>query len=360
MPRVRARAEGSAAKGGMPISLEVLRRVEKIYSHASCPDGLASAMILQDAFRMLGMAPPIEFLHHNTPAHRNAGREGRSLFCDISPTPGVADAFHMTGDHVVLDHHIGTKELVQCFGPLGVYSDAPGVSGAVLAFEEVWEPAWSHAVRTQNQAWNDGSVSTDQSIQVMRFAAAVGVRDTWQTDDPRFRAGQEITRALMSKPAAYWLDALHVAWVAEPEMAAGRALLEAHEDAVRQAADQCVEVRPGFVVFQENSVGARLTSDVAEAYRQSYPHLNGLVAGFSFVVDAGDAPTVPNLGRDHDAIRLVVSLRSLGDFDVCALAKRHGGGGHTKAAGFSVPLAETRLSPYEYLSVLLNEPGVAP
>jgi nanoRNase/pAp phosphatase (c-di-AMP/oligoRNAs hydrolase) len=33
----------------------------------------------------------------------------------------------------------------------------------------------------------------------------------------------------------------------------------------------------------------------------------------------------------------MVSLRSKGDFDVSAIAKRFGGGGHKNAAGFNIP-----------------------
>lgn len=43
--------------------------------------------------------------------------------------------------------------------------------------------------------------------------------------------------------------------------------------------------------------------------------------------------------RLKDNIR-TYSLRSVGDFDVSAIAKRRGGGGHKNAAGFSAPLCE--------------------
>jgi nanoRNase/pAp phosphatase (c-di-AMP/oligoRNAs hydrolase) len=36
--------------------------------------------------------------------------------------------------------------------------------------------------------------------------------------------------------------------------------------------------------------------------------------------------------------RVDVSLYSIGDFDVAAIAARYGGGGHRNAAGFSVSL----------------------
>lgn len=142
------------------IPIELLKRVTVVYSHAHCPDGLASAMILKDAFRMLGMSPRIELLTHGTPEHVKAGspwvgREGLALFCDIAPHPkafhtdrhaSLSEAVQHAGPHtIVLDHHKGTEDIVRSFGELGVFADEklePDVSGAVLAFEHVWLPAW--------------------------------------------------------------------------------------------------------------------------------------------------------------------------------------------------------------------------
>jgi phosphoesterase RecJ-like protein len=43
------------------------------------------------------------------------------------------------------------------------------------------------------------------------------------------------------------------------------------------------------------------------------------------------------LFREVSQARVKVSLRSIGDVDVAAFAKRFGGGGHTKAAGLALP-----------------------
>ena len=43
------------------------------------------------------------------------------------------------------------------------------------------------------------------------------------------------------------------------------------------------------------------------------------------------------LFREVSQGRVKVSLRSVGDVDVAAFAKRFGGGGHTKAAGLGAP-----------------------
>ncbi len=332
------------------IPVENLKEVGVIFTHKNCPDGMATAMILKDAFRMLGMSPRIEFLAHNTPEHKGAigrhylhSQNTRALFCDIAPHPDVYRDHIVAGD-IVLDHHKGVEELVRSFGPLGVFADEklePGVSGAVLAWREVWEPI------NRDTGTHDFLLGSCV-IHGREFAACVGARDTWQTTSPKFLRGQHISKMLMSKPASYWLHGDERPFLAEEEIQCGRALFEAHEEAVRQAVGQCVifEMPEGqkkcvlLYIFQEQASGFRLTSDVAEAIRAGADNGPGAVAGFSYVVNKpGEAPV------------LLYSLRGLNGFNVAALAKQNGGGGHTAAAGFSVPAAAD--NPYELIRVRL-------
>lgn len=339
------------------IPIEDLKRVSVVYTHAHCPDGLASAMILKDAFRMLGTSPRIEFLAHNTIEHQQAAApvldlagEGTAveyaLFCDIAPHP-MAISVHGRSGVIVLDHHKGAEEVVRSF-PLHVFADEaadPGISGATLAWREVWESAWHELPSDPNVGVR---IEQSQQAQVRDFAECVGARDTWQTQDARFQRGQWISKMLMSKPQSYWLEerALyeggdrqpHAPFLTDREIEIGRALFEAHENAVAQAVDQVVYLTNGVhrcAVFQEQAAGFRLTSDVAESLRKQGTDCR-FVAGFAYVVDApGGAP------------RLVYSLRGFGGFDVASLAKANGGGGHTAAAGFSVEMQHVNLlGPY--------------
>jgi hypothetical protein len=363
----------------MTIPIEVLKEVSVVFTHAHCPDGMASAMILKDAFRMLGMKPRITFLTHGTPEHKGAidrhylhSGNGRALFCDFAPHPDVYRDHVVAGD-LVLDHHVGAKEIVEAFGALGVYADAekePGVSGAVLAFREVWMPVADHL-----DFQRDAPVPAGTKGAVGDFALCVGARDTWQTSDQRFQSGQWISKALMSQPAEYWLagptEAIpghHPAYLSEGEVAGGKALFQAHQEAVRQATLQLVGFDVGdavdkgdgrrepthLLVFQEQASGFRLCSDVAEAvrkqnatyqYEPSVPRAE-IVAGFAYVVDKpGDSPKV------------VYSLRGLEGFDVCAFAKANGGGGHKAAAGFAASLDAVNEygSPYDFVHRRLSD-----
>lgn len=353
------------------IPIETLKRVEVVYTHANCPDGMATAIILKDAFRMLGTSPRIEFLVHNTPEHRAAGSENVPvLFCDIAPHQDLLDgARRVVGGEVlldqiiVLDHHKGAEDLVRSFGERGVFADEklePSVSGAVLAFREVWSSVVNERVLGPAMAKEPG---VEVYRAVREFAEACGARDTWQTKDPRFERGQWISKMLMSKPASHWLDSearyqsgvlRDAPYLFEREVEAGRVLFEAHMDTVRQAVEQCVEFMLEWpakgaeagvrlLVFQEQACGFRLCSDVAEAIRARFGGPT-VVAGFAYVVDKpGGAPT------------LLYSLRGLDGFNVAAFAKANGGGGHTAAAGFSVPLNSVENNPYWFIQVCLRK-----
>lgn len=364
----------------MTIPLEVLKEVTVVFTHAHCPDGMASAMILKDAFRMLGTSPRITFLAHGTPEHKGAidrhylhSGNGRALFCDFAPHPDVYRDHVVAGD-VVLDHHVGAKSIVEAFGSLGIYADAeaePGVSGAVLAFREVWKPIFGSTAErfTDRGAWK----------HVEEFAECTGARDTWQTESPKFQRGQWISKMVMSKPAVHWLEPRAVwpddavaghsddrhalPYLSKGEVMAGAALFDAHRTAVHDATLQLVgfslhekawpeNVR--LVVFQEQASGFRLCSDVAESMRaqnmtyQYEPSVEPVqvVAGFAYVVDKpGDVPKV------------VYSLRGLNGFDVCAFAKANGGGGHKAAAGFSAAIDAVNEygSPYDFVHRRLAE-----
>jgi nanoRNase/pAp phosphatase (c-di-AMP/oligoRNAs hydrolase) len=142
----------------------------------------------------------------------------------------------------------------------------------------------------------------------------------------------------------------------DSEIETGRALFEAHEESVRQATFQCVAydietsstANYRIFVFQEQAAGFKLTSDVAEWFRKNLSAADcpDVVAGWFYIVD--------KLGEDP---HLVYSLRSVTDLvDVSKFAKANGGGGHTKAAGFSLrPGGEEGMDPYNYVQLAFEE-----
>lgn len=108
------------------------------------------------------------------------------LFCDIAPPAERAHEF-LPRVPVVLDHHKGAEHLVKTFTH-HVFADEklePGVSGAVLAYREVWKPLKPLGFTTAAD-----------------FARLAGVCDTWQAScakkhfQPRIRRLDRTERAM--------------------------------------------------------------------------------------------------------------------------------------------------------------------
>lgn len=114
-------------------------------------------------------------------------------------------------------------------------------------------------------------------------------------------------------------------------MSVGRAQRAARlANARATAAEKLHHLREGVAVYNDRD---RLLSDVADRAFQIHPSLR-VVCGFHYKVTS------------DGAMLLVCSLRSKpDDIDVAQIAKAQGGGGHTCAAGFGVPVTTTSSSP---------------
>lgn len=304
------------------IEIEVLKQVTHIITHANCPDGIASAMILKDALP----DAEVTFLQYGTPEMTALAAKPGMLFCDITPPRERVQEFADAGA-VVLDHHKGAKDIVEAFGERGVFADEvtePGVSGAFLAYRHVYGP-WLHEHNRITAAL------LAREDRVNDFARLAGVRDTWQTTSEYWKEACAQAEVLMFLGAERLL-AERNAHLSEEDMDLGRTLLLKK----LKAADEITEhglLRVGdWLLFND---GDRRTSDVAEAARKRYPDANG-VAGFHYAV------------QSDGTMRLVFSLRSGREgVDVAAIAKANGGGGHTRAAGFSVPVRTSPIFQFE-------------
>jgi hypothetical protein len=286
------------------IPLDKLRQVKTIIVHRDCPDGIASAMILHDAL------PDAEIRAVQYGPERDALEpEPGMLFCDMTPPDDFADEFRIQGA-LVLDHHAKQRWIVEMFADedQGVFADEdeePGVSGAVLAYREVWEPSgiWEGAHRMRDR--------------VKSFAELAGIRDTWQREHPRWREACAQAEVLM-----FWgleeMDDEAGPFLDKSDMAMGHKLLHKKLTRTREIAEHgCLRVS-NVLLFNDPD---HLISDVAEAARELHPDIE-IVAGFFYAVH-------------NDEMSLAFSLRSgTGGLDVGAIAKANGGGGHTRAAGF--------------------------
>lgn len=287
------------------LPLDALKDVRKIIVHDHCPDGIASALILQEVLP----EAKLTFVQYSTPAHTLMSAEPGLLFCDFSPPAERVQEFVEAGA-IVLDHHRTARPVVEAFGQRGVFGDEqtePGVSGAVLAYREVWKPLMS---------------DSPMAAQVEDFAVLCGIRDTWQKHHPRWHESCVAAYALRFPPLLSFFGIGVSQFLTENwdkyrwagEVRYLKALSDANK-AVKGSYRYVTKAGTSIAMFQ----GTTLTSDAAE---DSAAQVD-LIVGFETMFE-------------HDRPTYVYSLRSRRAFDCAAFARAHGGGGHSKAAGFSM------------------------
>lgn len=294
------------------LCIDSLLAVRTIVTHEGCADGIASAIILRDALPNAR----VESVQYNTPAHRDLRATPGMLFCDMTPLPARVQEFVDAGA-IVLDHHKGAREIVDAFGERGVFADEaaePGVSGATLAFREVWLPLMRHA-------------STDTAQRMHDFASLAGIRDTWQTGSPRWREARAQEAALRFWPPEMLIGVPLDALSARLEIADTLLVLDEQRD--NQSLAEAHRFQVGGVrvlAFDGTHV-----NDIAERVRGDVD----LVLGWRYLVEEGRQ-------------RIKVSVRTSGDVSALAFAKANGGGGHEHSGGFKID-APADASPYTLL-----------
>lgn len=305
--------------------------IRRIVTHDHCPDGTASAIILSRALSI--DEPPVTFLQHGTEAYEQLVAEEGMIFCDISPPAARVQEFVDAGA-IVLDHHVTAKAVVERFGDRGVYREGPGISGAMLAYEEIY--------------WELGKLSgraplttADRLIETMACLAAV--RDTWQTSHPDWKRACDQAALLMFFPNRWWIEEgglEHLVCEFEEDnpfdlMEVGRISTQNHLDAVKRACDEAYRFTTARGTRVVVIASTSLTSDAAELLGNTAD----LVLGFRYTVEG-------------NRTKFIVSTRSHSDFDCAGFCKANGGGGHARAAGCAMPPIGT---PYQQIHLMLHE-----
>ncbi|HSB46294.1 MAG TPA: hypothetical protein VLD60_14865 [Nitrospira sp.] len=248
--------------------------------HAECADGFGAAWALWRQF------PEARFLpvkHGNPPP--SGLKDQRVVIVDFSYARETLETMaEQADDLLILDHHITAEKALT--GLPYAYFDLKK-SGAVLAWE------WAH---DRPAPW---------------LLDYIQDKDLWTWALPQSR---EINAAIASHPFEFQTWNSFRQKDLEQE---GRAILRYEHELVSKLAGQAVPVEfQGVTVPSVQS--AILTSQIGERL-------------------SADAPFCI-IWHDRDG-RRYYSMRSREDgTDVGAIAASFGGGGHTHAAGFSVPL----------------------
>lgn len=287
-----------------------IAQVKTIIAHDSCPDGIVSALIVRDVFP----EAQIKFVQYDTKEHESLEATESTIFVDFSPPRHRVREFIEAGA-IVLDHHITAKETVEAFGPNGVYAKDPGISGAVLAFNEVWLPNNNQ----NNSAWE---------AKLHDIAILTGIRDTWCKSHPRFVEAGYQSSSIMFMPTEFYktASAKEVFGSFWPKLEwAGKIATMKHQEHTERV------VEKGLRFVSKKGTRTLVLEGVSHSTGASEVATDiDLVFAFSFIVE--------------EEPKMIVSTRSRSNFDCAAFAKFNGGGGHLRAAGFSI--RNPQKSPY--------------
>lgn len=312
------------------ISLEKLRAVRHLVTHERCADGVASAMIIKDALPDV----KVTFVTHNTKLHLEMEPEEGMLFCDFTPPEKRVKEFVDAGV-ICLDHHKHAKGVVEAFGDLGVFADEkdePGVSGAYLAYREVWLPLCAFRAADDVVLMSEGGFGEERKI-VESFASVTGVRDTWQRHDPRWEQACAQAEALSFWPEEELLALDPSEWASK--LALGDFLYKRRLKSAKKASDGAYNFTTHRGTVVTVFEGSRASSDAAELLGEEVD----VVIGFHTKVEDGE-PVVTFSTRSHTG------------YDVGKMCKSLGGGGHTAAAGFTYKMDQVPARHQKKLSLI--------
>lgn len=276
--------------------------------HGGCDDGFAAAWCVNKAF-----AGEVEFypgVHQKEPPPH----EGRHvLFVDFSYKRPVLDAMaRNAGSILILDHHkTAAEDLSDLQAPFGtgwrrhlenVHQDTcEGLDGKMYALFDMERSGAA-------LAW-DFFIGGSRP----KFIEYIQDRDLWRKALP---GGDEFTIALRSYPQDF------KTW------------------------DRLVEGGAAHLVQEGHSIQRYYRLRVEELKRSAYPaELGGAmcwIGNAPYFAASEVAGELCAHGADFGACyfeveenRFQYSLRSRGDFDVSAIARKFDGGGHKNAAGFT-------------------------
>lgn len=254
--------------------------------HGNCRDGLSAAYA---AWKKLG--DTATYIPRKNQTEPPTGLVGKEIYIlDYSyPKETLAQLVRDNTSVVVIDHHQSAKEAVAAY-PQNIFDESH--SGATLSWR------YFHP-----------------DTPAPRIFAYIEEHDLWKSELPESPA---IAAAIGEYPFTF------EAWeelIATAETEAGFAKLVEHGRVLRAYIDKHVAELASFaepVTFEGHTVYA---VNCARPFRSAVGNL---------------------LATEHPPFSIVwyrnggvfsVSLRSIGDFDVSAIAAKYGGGGHRNAAG---------------------------
>lgn len=245
-----------------------------------------------------------------------------TLFIDCSPNAKVVNEYMQTCDNLLIaDHHQSFIDAIQgLYGDRTLlpedmkvegYKNSDDISGVTLAFyilEVIYKDLFD----------NDIEITTKKKIYSLE--RYISIADTFCKDNIyEFAVARNFSTYLMDMYGDYMNLIPNIDMISMVEPNSPYDLNK--KDKIKKIAEGAVIYRSGITLGNTVALINNIdnVSDVAEYLREN-KGIN-LVIGYM---------------RKYD--QYTVSLRSDGTFDCQEFALKHGGGGHKKAAGFTIPL----------------------
>jgi len=290
------------------ITRDRLIKIKKIYSHASCGDGITAAMICAAAYRQTPYGiPDIKLIQYDTKDHNELEPEHGVMFVDMTPCKDGWERWKEF-EPIVLDHHATTKHVVE--GLNGIYGNETE-SGATLAFRHVMqqlvESSWIPAGN-----WE-------------RIAHLVSIRDTWQAHHPDWRQAHEISQGMQLYSSKELIERARQGTVPFDDFYKFGDILYTKMMKKAEVLADSAYIQTVIIKGRELKIGYFNCTEkiISEACHVLLEEKNCDIAVSYFIAYMD--------GQHHT----IISLRSK-EIPINEVAKLYKGGGHPKAAGFRV------------------------
>lgn len=315
------------------MNIEKIRSVSKVFYHASCPDGTASAVICALAFKMIGHEAELQSLQHDSEEMQALLPEEGQLFIDISPPKDRWELWRSVSP-AILDHHETVQHVVEGLG--GVYATNEKHSGAMLAYQQIYLSCFSQCLQ------RGVDVYSGEAEEIEEFAELCMIRDTWKNQHPRWRDACALALALKFHGSRNLLKKVEEGTFRFGELLElGQMLLEQNERKVELIAEKSF--------LAENVIGG-------QSYKIALFNTTESISsdvGNALLAQGADVAVGYFYTLGEGAVQTVVSLRTNERVSASKVCEIHGGGGHARAAGFRLRAGFT-LSPSDILGEILT------
>jgi uncharacterized protein len=257
-----------------------------------CPDGFAAAYIAWTIFGESAQYIPV--VHQEPPPAISKG--DRVYIIDFSYSRQIIEQMKELADITILDHH--KTALEELLGIAGTIFNM-NKSGAMLAWE-YWYPY-------------------TPAPNLIRY---IQDRDLWTNQLPHTKK-VNLALSLFPQDFVIWHTLAQMPNFVDFMNRIGSSLYEKRQQEIQTLiATAKIQEIAGYLVPVINALDPSLISDACNLLCQLHP----------------DKPFAASYYLKGDRTGECWSLRSIGNFDVSAIALKFGGGGHKNAAGFTKKL----------------------